>query len=274
MLGIGTVTGPDAQPGAAGAPPGWYPDPAGAPAWRHWEGSSWSDSTMPYAPPAPSSHALAVEASSWRFLHAVAPWAIGVQAVGLVLLAAESSTYGVLRRWFRDALRADAHHRPLPPLPSNSIGSTSAVGAIAHFAVLALSVAGIVGWLWFSVAALRVARESRYPHGHNPVLTSVVFFIPIAGPLVAWSASKACLPKGHEARGTLGFGWLLVVVGEIAWLALYGVVLGTSASAPAWIVAIVGSVAWVAAAFELPGALGAIAEDHASLGVRPGAAYS
>ncbi len=29
-------------------PPGWYPDPAGAPQWRVWTGTAWSDVTRPY----------------------------------------------------------------------------------------------------------------------------------------------------------------------------------------------------------------------------------
>ncbi|MGB3673678.1 MAG: DUF2510 domain-containing protein [Candidatus Nanopelagicales bacterium] len=33
----------------ASQPPGWYPDPAGAPWWRWWDGNSWSDAYAPFS---------------------------------------------------------------------------------------------------------------------------------------------------------------------------------------------------------------------------------
>jgi hypothetical protein len=36
-----SVTTPAANPGAATAPPGWYPDPAGSAGQRYWDGSAW-----------------------------------------------------------------------------------------------------------------------------------------------------------------------------------------------------------------------------------------
>jgi hypothetical protein len=29
------------------APPGWYPDPSGAPSWRWWDGRSWTSHIAP-----------------------------------------------------------------------------------------------------------------------------------------------------------------------------------------------------------------------------------
>lgn len=40
--------------GYPGAPPGWYPDPAGGPGLRWWDGYAWTDSTvLPEQPPPP-----------------------------------------------------------------------------------------------------------------------------------------------------------------------------------------------------------------------------
>jgi hypothetical protein len=36
-----SVATPAANPGAATAPPGWYPDPAGSAGQRYWDGSTW-----------------------------------------------------------------------------------------------------------------------------------------------------------------------------------------------------------------------------------------
>ena len=35
------------QSGYPGAPPGWYPDPAGGPAQRWWDGYAWNEATRP-----------------------------------------------------------------------------------------------------------------------------------------------------------------------------------------------------------------------------------
>lgn len=32
-------------------PPGWHPDPGGAPMWRWWDGQQWTNATAPYPPP-------------------------------------------------------------------------------------------------------------------------------------------------------------------------------------------------------------------------------
>jgi len=69
-------------------------------------------------------------------------------------------------------------------------------------------------------------------------------------------------------------GWALVAAGQFASIAVYVTVFSSSSTAAAWAVAGAAALAWVAAAFELPVGLEAIADDHASLGVRPAPAYS
>jgi hypothetical protein len=44
---------PVAAATAEAVPAGWYPDPAGAPQWRHWSGTQWNDDVHPFGPPVP-----------------------------------------------------------------------------------------------------------------------------------------------------------------------------------------------------------------------------
>jgi hypothetical protein len=229
---------------------------------------------MPYGPANPDATAVALERASWRLLRAVAPWALAAQAFSVLLLASESASFGVVRHWFHAYLAAKAHGQPLPALPTSPVGQLSVAASLTNYAVLAVSVLGIVAWLRFSVASMRVASAARYPQRHHALPTSLLFFIPVAGPLVARAASRESLPSGHEGRAALGVGWVLVAVGQLAWIGLYATLLATASVAAAWAVAGVAALAWVAAAVALPEGLQSIADDHASLGVRLGPSYS
>lgn len=65
------------------APPGWYPDPAGAPQWRVWTGTAWSAMTRPYGS-TDSSHAVS-DLELYRSLRAVIRYGV-VGAIGGVAL--------------------------------------------------------------------------------------------------------------------------------------------------------------------------------------------
>jgi hypothetical protein len=191
-----------------------------------------------------------------------------------VTIAAQTSTFATLRKWFHDYLQAVAHNRPTPTLPAVTQNSTPLLITVTNYAVYFAVIVGIIGWIRFSGSATRVAAGARYPRRHNPTAASLAILVPFAGPVVAWLASRDCLPTGHEARRALGLGWALVGLGELASIATYLTVLSTSSALAAWAVAGVTGAVWIAAAIELPIGLTAIAEDHASLGVRPGPAPS
>lgn len=272
---MGDPTGDVNDERAGTVPPiGWYPDPGGAPAWRRWEGTSWGEATMPYGPTEPDPTSLVRERATWQLLRVTAPWALAAQALGVLMLASESPTLGALRHWVRAYWEAKAHGRPLPPAPTAGIIPTSAAATLTHYALLVLTVLALVAWLRFLSASMRVATAARYPQHHHFLWTLLLFFIPVVGPVVAWGASSESLPSGHEARTPLGVGWMLVAAGELAWLGLYATVLTTPSAVAAWAVAAVGAIAWVAAAVVLPLGFQAIAEDHASLGVRLSPSYS
>lgn len=252
---------------AAGTPPGgWYPDPGGAAQWRRWDGTSWGTATLPYGPPPPDATSLLIERSAWVFLRAVAPWGLIAPALLAIAWAADSATLGPLRRFVRAWWEADLHHRPLPQVPTT--GSSSTTVSVTLFVVWLVTIVGIGAWLRFALASSRVATAARYPRRQYPLWTCLSFFIPLVGPAVAASASREWLPEGHEARPMLSVGWALVAAGELLVLAVWTVSLTTASLAAVWAVAGVCAAVWLAAAVELPKGLEAIADDHASLGVR------
>lgn len=253
---------------------GWYPDPGGAPQWRRWDGTTWGDATMPFGPPPPDAWTLARARAAWLYLRPIASWAIAAPALAALAVAAQSPTWAPLRLWFHAWLQASGNNQQAPPFPNASSISTPLVITLTNYTVFFLMVFGVIGWLRFSVASLRVAASGRYPIGHRPAAASIAMLVPFLGPFVAYMTSRDCLPTGHEARQALGVGWALVGLGELGTTATYLTVLSTPSAFAAWAVAAVCSVAWVAAAIELPIGLEAIADDQRSLGVRLRAAPS
>ena len=67
------------QSGYPGAPPGWYPDPAGGPGRRWWDGYAWTEATVlpQLTPPPPPPWANAAPPQGPPA--AVAPWAAASQ---------------------------------------------------------------------------------------------------------------------------------------------------------------------------------------------------
>jgi len=269
VLGIAGVGDDAATPTAP--PAGWYPDPAGLPQWRRWEGATWGAATMPFGPPPPDGWVLAQDRASSRFLHVVAPWGLVAPAFGAVAYAADSSTFGPIRRWLHAAMRAVQHNRPLPPMPTTR---TATAITYTYTAVWLVTIVGVGAWLRYTLAAMRTVAAAGYPSRRRAVWTCLGFLVPFVGPFIAWGASREWLPTGHEATRVLGVGWTLVAVGELTGVALWITALASSSAAATWALAVVSAIVWVAAAVELPRGLEAIAEDHASLGVRRAAAAS
>lgn len=253
---------------------GWYPDPGGTPQWRRWDGTTWSDATMPFGPPPPDEWTLRRARAAWLYLRPLAPWALAAPALLAITVAAQSAAFAPLRVWFHAYLEAATHGRPAPPLPAVGSTSTSLVITLTNYAVFFATLFGVIGWVRFSVSSMRVAASARYPKQHNAAVTSIAMIVPFLGPVLAGLASRDCLPVGHEARRALGLGWSLVLLGQLGTFAVYLTVASTSSVLAAWMVAAACAALWVGAAIELPIGLEAIADDHASLGVRLGASPS
>lgn len=93
-------------------PPGWYPDPAGGPGQRYWDGVAWRDAA-PAAPAAPYPAAPAAPAKKRK----VWPWIIG----GLVVLLGIAGLGSTGDKAKKDAA-------PSASAPSVSIGAPTAAG--------------------------------------------------------------------------------------------------------------------------------------------------
>jgi hypothetical protein len=220
---------------------------------------------MPFAPMAPDELSIQRERMAWAFLRRYAPPGIAMPAVVAILLASQRASFTALRKWFRENWSALAHNRATTRAPSLP---TPATFEVLNFIVYVIAFLGLWYYLRFSAASIRVAVEARYPQRHHAVVAGLALLVPVLGPLVAWSATSASLPSGHEARGVLRLGWGLVVLGEIAFFAVNLALLSTSSLFVIWGIVAVCGLAWLAAAYELPRGLGAIADDHDSLSVR------
>ena len=164
---------------------------------------------MPYGPPAADGLTLARERAAWQ--RAARDRARGGSSPRRsARRASRRSPRASPRcgRWFRPWLRATLAGTTPPPMPATSVASPALV-TLVWYLVAILALIGVSGWLRFTMASMRTAALARYPSRHHGVATCVLFFLPLVGPLVAMSASKGCLPTGHEARRTLTIGWWL-----------------------------------------------------------------
>ena len=220
---------------------------------------------MPFAPAAPNELSIHRERIAWAFLHRYAPFGIAAPAVVAILLASQRASFAILRKWFRVNWSALEHNRATTPAPSLP---TTTTFEVLNFVVYVIAFLGLWYFFRFSAASIRVAVEARYPQRHHAVMAGLALLVPVLGPAVAWSATSASLPSGHEARGVLGLGWGLVGLGEIAFFGVNLALLTTTSLGVIWGLVAICGLAWLAAAYVLPRGLGAIAEDHATLSVR------
>lgn len=257
-----------AEAASGGVPAGWYPDPTGAAQWRHWDGGSWGEATTPYGPPPPDAAWVLREQLTWGYLRAVAPLALVAPAASAIVFAAQTSSYGPVRRWIQRFSSAWLHGQPVPAMPAVK---GSPIASATEFAVFLAVLVGLLAWARFARAAVQVAVLARYPQRHHPTWVGFVLVVPLLGPVVAGSATRASLPKGHEATRVLDVGWTSVLLGQLSFAAVVATVWSTSSLVAAWVVAACCAVAWAVAAVALPLGLSAIAEDHESLRVRAAA---
>jgi hypothetical protein len=220
---------------------------------------------MPFAPAAPDELSINRERIAWSFLRRYAAIGIAAPALVSILLASQRGSFAILRKWLHVNWNALEHNRATTPAPTLP---TPATVEVLNFVVYVIAFLGLWYFFRFSSASIRVAVEARYPQRHHAVMAGLALLVPVLGPLVAWSATSASLPTGHEARGVLRIGWGLVVLGEIAFFGVVIALLSTTSLGVIWGLVAVCGLAWFAAAYELPRGLGAIADDHATLSVR------
>jgi hypothetical protein len=234
--------------GYPGAPPGWYPDPAGGPGQRWWDGYNWTDTTVlpaaPLAPPgwvapppgyggspypqmaqpglqnAPGAveHELRITAVG-RF---ALPFAGVATLVNLTTWVANAAQWRVFGHEFHLAMVAAQHNQtaPVVTVPSTFGAVTSLVGLCSIAAI-------VVKCIW-QFRAATAARALRLPAKHSPGWGVGFRFIPIVNLWMPYQAVRDCLAPTDPNRALVLRWWLLAIgmtVGDA--LTIVGLALST-----------------------------------------------
>lgn len=234
---------------AALPPAAWYPDPAGGGGLRWWNGSAWTEHTVPVpgANPVPQvSAAGTFAAAPWPPRQPGAPWVqlaapavaretrLAIAArVSLALVAAVGVLYAVLPivyssavaglfHWFRLAFDAAEASVPRTPPPVPAVSATYV--RTAYLCEIAYAVAGVVFLVW-QYRAADAARRLGIPAHHRPGWGVAFWFIPVANLWCPLQALRDCLPPGHPGRRRAVWCWL-------AYLAAGATAAGVYATAP------------------------------------------
>jgi hypothetical protein len=273
------------QTGYPGAPPGWYPDPAGGPGQRWWDGYSWTESTvLPQQPPPPpwaSAQPPQGPPSS------VAPWAEASQRLATVttanlvdnelrlaplarfavvlpaiyylvtLIQNRSNAQALLNlgHQFRVDFRDAEAGRTPPQYHTVALGYSPLVLLLAVIAAIAV----VIACVWQHRAA-SAGRALGIPSRRSPAWGVGAWFVPIAAYWIPYSAIRDCLPPGHARRARVLHWW-------IAWLAAAHLCLAAGivaffSTGAALVVSIPAAVACVAVIAWAPGIVIAVAAAH------------
>jgi Domain of unknown function (DUF4328)/Protein of unknown function (DUF2510) len=231
--------------GYPGAPPGWYPDPAGGSGQRWWDGYDWTEATVaavPPTPPPPPPPRFA-PAPSWgpsppaygtaSYPDAAHPGAPNVSSLvgnelsisragrlalafpGAVCLAdlivwmANASQWRNFGHQFHLAMLAAQNHQTAPTLTApDSFNAVSSLLGLCAIAAL------IVACVW-QFRAATAARALRLPAKRSPGWGVVFWFIPVVNLWMPYQAIRDCLAPADPNRALVLRFWLCTVGIEI-----------------------------------------------------------
>ena len=230
--------------GYPGAPPGWYPDPAGGPGQRWWDGYAWSEAVvLPQQPPAPpwagappppgpplepapwavatqrlDAHYTSGLVQSERGLAGMARISLSVPAaVGLltlVLLRTESSRLLTIGQDFK-IIYTDTQRHITPPTFTNESFSP-------WFFLLALvAIAALIVTLIWQHRAASAARALGFPSTHSPGWGVGSWFVPIVWFWIPYQAIRDCLPPDDANRSRILQWWLAFVLACVFGIAAF-----------------------------------------------------
>ncbi len=269
--------------GYPGAPPGWYPDPAGGPGQRWWDGYAWTEAVvLPQHPPAPpwagapppqgpplepapwavasqrlDAHTTSARVAGELAMVPVARIMLAVPAVTglLALLVARLQSSQMLRLGHDFTIAYDDAKQGLPTPQFNNESFSP------WFAILALI--GIAVWVVILIWQHRAATAARalgFPSDYSPAWGVGCWFVPIVNYWFPYQAVRDCLPAGDPNRARVLQWWLAFAVGGSLGLAAFiaaffssGVAIGLSIPA---------AVLYVAVLATAPGVVTAIAAAH------------
>ena len=223
--------------GYPGAPPGWYPDPAGGPGQRWWDGYAWTEATVlpQHPPPPPWANAAPPQGPAAQ----VAPWAVAserlstytttslvrdelgtvpIARLAVVMPAVYYFVNLIVQRVNADQLRSFGHQIRVhwddaqagvtaPPYHGGSGFSpvTLLVGLLTVGAI-------VVACIWKHKAA-SAARALGFPWRRSPAWGVGCWFVPVVFLWMPYGAVRDCLPPEHPHRARVLHWW-------IAWLAM------------------------------------------------------
>jgi Domain of unknown function (DUF4328)/Protein of unknown function (DUF2510) len=276
--------------GYPGASPGWYPDPAGGPGQRWWDGYAWTEATVlpERLPPPPPPPWMGAPPPPPGLAASVAPWAVasdrlsahttrtlvegelrmsGVARIAVAVPAACSIATLVIDRINADRWLAyghqmrivwdDARNGITPPAYHGPSVWTPA----SLLVNLAFVAAAIVALMWQHRAA-SAGRALGLPSGQSPAWGVGSWFVPIVNFWIPYQAVRDCLPPGDPHRARVLHWWIAWLLATFLGVAVSITALFSSGTALALSVPTVlidlAIIAWA------PSIVGAIAAAHRS----------
>ncbi len=210
--------------GTGGPPPGWYPDPAGARAWRWWDGARWTEwasdptpagqqaasfQSVPFAYPptvAPGPSVRDRFASEAR----IAPWARiafvsypVILVVSLLIAWAESS---ILREVFH-SLRVQLRTGVIKPVDETRTTELNLL-SLVDLAVSAPFLVLVPVWQYH---AAKTAQLLSLPARRSPGLGVGSWFIPIVNFWFPYQSIRDCVRPGDAGRDAVARMWAFYV---------------------------------------------------------------
>lgn len=287
----------DDPSGYPGAPPDWYPDPAGGPGRRWWDGYAWTDAVvLPEQPPqaperagTPSSgygvpghemrgYGTAGYGTPW---YSTAP--VG-NASGLLnhelriarLARTAMVVIGLYYLWQYVNLRTQAplyrsighqyhlieiaaqHHQTAPQF---TIPNQANGGVLALGAVLGLAtVAAVVIACTWQYRAATTARALGYAATHAPGWGVGSWFVPIVNFWMPYQALRDCLAPEDPNRQLVRFFWVCVIGQEV--FGLTAVVTALFSSSLSLVFCVPGALLALGIVSTAPRLVIAVAADH------------
>jgi len=271
--------------GYPGAPPGWYPDPAGGPGQRWWDGYNWTDATVLPAHPPPPPWATAPAPPAGQAVQ-VAPWAVASQRlttftsgatvdaelrmarigrIAVAVPAACAIANLVVTRFNEDRLLAygsyfrlvwhDTQNQITPPQYTGPSPSTP----LSLVVSLLFVAAAIVALVWQHRAA-SAGRALGIPSGMSPAWGVGCWFVPIVNLWMPYLAVRDCLPAGDPHRARVLQWWMAWLVAQALGIAVS--VSSVFSSGTALALSIPAALAYLAVVAWSPGIVSAIAAAH------------
>jgi|HubBroStandDraft_6_1064221.scaffolds.fasta_scaffold20228_3 hypothetical protein len=225
----------DEVTGYPGAPPDWYPDPAGGPGKRWWDGYAWTDGVvLPTQPPAPPTGAPAPGTTTGygatRYatptrgnapvlldgelrisqLARAAVVIIGIYYLWeFINLQLESSLYRSIGHQYHRMIVARENNQPVPHLDFSNHANS---GLVALGGLLGLATIGavVVACMW-QYRAASTARALGYAAKHSPGWGVGCWFVPIVALWMPYQALRDCLPPDDPNRRLVRTFWAFFI---------------------------------------------------------------